>query len=81
MRNRTTWIMTAAALVMAAGLTAMPALSQDAEQPTARQVVDRYIEALGGEKAIRAHSAMTMEGAMEMGGQGMSAVPRLTKMK
>ena len=69
MRNSTKWILITAVLVLAA----MPALSQEGDVPTARQVVDRYIEAMGGEEAIRANNTMVMEGNMEMVGQGMSA--------
>ena len=37
-----------------------------------QKLVARYVEAIGGEEAIRAHSSMTSKGAFEMPAMGMS---------
>ena len=74
MKRRMIWVVIAATVTLVAGTMAGPALSQDAGAvPTAKQVVDRFIKALGGEAAIRAHTVRVMQGTMEMPGQGMSA--------
>ena len=74
MQNRTKRILVAASVILLAATIAGPALSQDeAAVPSARQVVDQFLEAVGGETAIRAHTVRLMEGTMEMKGQGMSA--------
>jgi hypothetical protein len=43
------------------------------ELPTPRQILDRYVEALGGEKAILETKGMHQTGTMEMPAMGMSA--------
>ncbi len=81
MQKRNTWIVTVAAFVLIAGVAVGPALAQaEITVPAARQVVDRYVEALGGEAAIRAHETMVMTGSMEMVGQGMSAEMKIMAM-
>jgi len=73
--------MAAAVMMLVAGVAAGPTLSQDESTvPTARQVVDRYVEALGGEEAIRSHNVMAMEGTMEIPGQGVSAEIKIRAM-
>ncbi|KPK62184.1 MAG: hypothetical protein AMS21_08010 [Gemmatimonas sp. SG8_38_2] len=49
------------------------AWSQGEDLPTGREVIDRYVEAIGGEKAIREVSAQHMVGKMELRAQGVSA--------
>jgi len=40
--------------------------------PTARALVARFVDALGGEKTLRAHSSSTTRGSMELAAMGMS---------
>ena len=40
--------------------------------PTPRALVARYVDAVGGADAIRAHESMTVKGKMEMAAMGMS---------
>jgi len=49
------------------------AWSQGEDLPSGREVVDRYVEAIGGEKAIRAVGAQHMTAVMEVPAQGISA--------
>jgi hypothetical protein len=70
-----------AAMLLVAGAASGPVLCQDeSDIPTARQVVDRYVEAVGGEEAIRAHNVTVMEGSMEVASQGMSAELKIMAM-
>lgn len=67
-------------IVMIAGLTAGPCQAwlshpaqprepgPDAATPTAEAIVARYIEAIGGEEAIRSHTSRTDKGTMSLGG-------------
>ena len=47
------------------------AWSQGEDLPTGREVVDRYVEAIGGEKAIREVSGKHMVGRMDIPAQGV----------
>ncbi len=49
------------------------AWTQGEELPSGREVVDRYIKAVGGEKAIRAVNGQHMTAVMEIPAQGISA--------
>ncbi|MXZ39392.1 MAG: hypothetical protein F4230_02720 [Holophagales bacterium] len=59
-------------LLLGAALSAAPLLGNDQELPSAEEIVARYIEALGGEEAIRAHTSRTVKGAVEIPAMGMS---------
>ena len=59
------------AALIAASISA--AWSQQEDLPTGREVIDRYVEAIGGEKAIRELSGQHMVGRMEVPAQGISA--------
>ena len=64
-------------LLLGAALSAAPLLADDHELPSPEEIVARYIEALGGEEAIRAHTSRTVKGAVEiptMGASGPSTV-------
>ncbi len=81
MRKRNSWIVAMAAMLLVAGATSGPVLCQDESNvPTARQVVDRFVEAVGGEQAIRSHDVMVLEGTMEIASQGMSAAIKIMMM-
>lgn len=81
MTKRTIWIVAVAAVMLVSGMLAGPALSQDESAvPTAREVVNSYLAAVGGEEAIRAHTVRVMEGTMEVPGQGMSAEIKIKAM-
>lgn len=58
-------------LLLGAALSATPLLADD-ELPSPEEIVARYIEALGGEEAIRAHTSRTVKGAVEIPAMGMS---------
>lgn len=57
-----------AALLLAA-TTAVAA--QEAQLPSAREVIDRHIEAIGGREAIESHTSLHAEGILEVVGQGL----------
>ncbi len=59
-------------LLLAAALAGAP-LAADDELPSAAEVIARYVEAIGGEEAIRAHTSMTETGSFDMPAMGMSA--------
>ncbi|MXW02910.1 MAG: hypothetical protein F4X59_13215 [Holophagales bacterium] len=59
-------------LALGAALSAAPLLADDQELPSPEEIVARYIEALGGEEAIRAHSSRTVNGGVEIPAMGMS---------
>ena len=58
-------------LLLVAAFSAAPLLADD-ELPSPEEIIARYIEALGGEEAIRAHTSRTIKGAFEMQAMGMS---------
>lgn len=60
------------ALVVGAGLAAAPLLADNHELPAPSEIISRFIEALGGEDALRAHTSATSKGAFEMPAMGMS---------
>jgi hypothetical protein len=49
-----------------------PAESPSATLPSARTIIDRYVEAIGGRKAILAHSSTHASGTMSMPSSGVS---------
>ena len=59
-------------LLLGAALAAAPLLADDQELPSPEEINARYIEALGGEEAIRAHTSRTVKGAIEIPAMGMS---------
>jgi hypothetical protein len=74
MRKRSIPLVSIAALVGAMGprLAAQPPSSPATEPlPAASAVLDRYIEALGGEEAIRRHQSVSWKGKFAMPGQGL----------
>ncbi len=58
-------------LLLGAALSAAPLFADD-ELPSPEEIVARYIEALGGEEAIRVHTSRTIKGTFEMPAMGMS---------
>lgn len=44
------------------------------ELPEAREVTERYVEAIGGEEALRSHTSEHLVGEMELAGQGVGGV-------
>jgi hypothetical protein len=63
--SRIVFALTALMAVPAAG-------SAQGALPPARQLVDRYIKAIGGAEAIRSHQAMHLTGTFSMASMGMS---------
>jgi len=75
----------ASALLTLAALGAAPALSAPAIQPesnasqpaadlpSGKEVIDHFIEAIGGAKAIKKHKSMQIKGSFAMPSQGMEA--------
>lgn len=49
-----------------------PAAKPDAALPSARQIIDRHIEAIGGRKAILAHTSSYSKGTLSIPANGMS---------
>jgi hypothetical protein len=67
--RKTPTVVLATAVVLAistAGAAAAPV-----QQPTAREVIDRHIEAVGGRAAIESHSSSHASGTIEIVGQGL----------
>jgi hypothetical protein len=62
------FVVVAAMLVTPA--TSVPAL-QESALPSAREVIDRHVEAIGGREAIEAHSSSYASGTIEIVGQGL----------
>ncbi len=60
------------ALLLGAALSAAPLLADNDELPSPGEIRARYIEAVGGEKALRAHTSRTVKGTFEMPAMGMS---------
>jgi len=58
--------------LLGAALAAAPLLADNHELPSPEEIRARYIEALGGEEALRAHTSRTIKGAFEMPAMGMS---------
>jgi hypothetical protein len=54
----------------------LPAQQADQERalPSARTIIDRYVEAIGGRKAILAHSSSHLSGTMTVTGSGITGV-------
>ncbi|MDE2852345.1 MAG: hypothetical protein OXP74_17210 [Acidobacteriota bacterium] len=59
-------------LLLGATLSAAPLLADDHELPSTEEIRARYIEAVGGEEALRAHTSRTVKGTFEMPAMGMS---------
>ncbi len=72
-RRRAALSFVCCALILGGALAAAPLLADDSELPEADEIIDRHIEAIGGEDAIRAHSSATAKGAFEAPAVGMSA--------
>lgn len=49
-----------------------PTAATSAALPSARSIIDRHIQAIGGRKALTAHSSTRMSGTFAMAGSGMS---------
>ncbi len=60
------------ALFLGVTAAAGPLLADDHELPSPDEIVARYIEAVGGEEAIRAHTSRTVKSAVEIPAMGMS---------
>ena len=71
-RRRAALSLAFAALVLGAALAAAPILADDHELPSPDEIIARYVEALGGEEAIRSHTSATTKGTFEMPAMGVS---------
>ena len=49
-------------------------MGKEAELPPARTIIDRYVEAVGGRKAILAHTSSHLSGTMTVTGSGITGV-------
>jgi len=58
------------ALVLVAAFAASPVLAED--PPTPEEIIARYVEALGGEETLRAHTSLVLTGSFDMPAMGMS---------
>lgn len=61
----------ALATALALAFSGAVAAASPAQQPTAREVIDRHIEAVGGREAIESHSSSHASGTIEIVGQGL----------
>ena len=59
-------------LLLGATLSVAPLLAANDQLPSPEEIVARYIEALGGEEAIRAHTSRTVKGSVEIPAMGMT---------
>ena len=59
-------------LLIGTALAAAPLLADNEEVPSPEEIRARYIEAVGGEEALRAHTSRTVKGTFEMPAMGMS---------
>ena len=60
------------AVLAQAPRTQAPAAADQARLPEARTIIDRHIQAIGGRKAVLAHSSTRATGTLSVPGQGMS---------
>jgi hypothetical protein len=63
----------AALAALASSIFAATAGGQPAKTPTAEQILNRYVEASGGEAAFKAVNSVVMKGTMEIKAQGIKA--------
>ena len=71
-RRRRALALTGCILLLATAIAVTPVLADDHELPSPEEIRARYIQALGGEEAIRAHTSRTTKGAFEIPAMGMS---------
>lgn len=67
-------------LLLGATLSAAPLLADDHELPSPEEITARYIEALGGEEAVRSHTSSTIKATFEMPAMGMSGETTIYQM-
>ena len=70
-QTRTIWAAMAALSLLCMAL--LPAVSFANELPTAKELIGRYIEAMGGEAKLKSVQSSHARGTMEMAAMGMSA--------
>lgn len=72
LRRRAALPIVCCALLLGAGFTSAPLLADDQDLPAPGEIIARFVEALGGEDALRAYTSATTKGAFEMPAMGMS---------
>ena len=71
-RRRTTLAFLGFGLILGTAFAAAPLAADDAETPSPAEIVARFVDALGGEEALRAHTSATTKGTFELAAMGMS---------
>ncbi len=67
-------------LLLGAALSAAPLFADDHELPSPEEIIARYIDAIGGEAAVRSHTSSTIKAAFEMPAMGMSGETTIYQM-
>lgn len=68
------------AMLLGTGFTSAPLFADDQELPAPGEIIARFVEALGGEEALRAHTSSTIKGAFELPAMGMSGETTIYQM-
>ena len=78
MYKRTRMAIVAWAVSVSIGVGAASAISfMPQELIPAEKIIERYVEAIGGADAVRAHSSTQVQGTMELLGQGIQGEMRM----
>ena len=77
-RHRTAWLVAVPAILAVLVFGQSPALSARQDQlPTGREVIDRYVEAIGGAAAFAAVQSIRATGSVEIAAAGISGTVEL----
>ncbi len=67
-------------LLIGASLAVSPILGDDHELPTPSEIIARFVEAVGGEEAIRSRASSTIKASFEMPAMGLSGESTIYQM-
>ncbi len=70
--RRAAFLLVCCALLLGAAFTPATLVADDHDLPAPSEIIARFIEAIGGEDALRAYSSATAKGAFELPAMGMS---------